>query len=190
MWSSQIQEGETNHGMTTPDHPQTNGLVEGLDHTLAGMLSMYLNPFFLPFFLVHSREARIPIDVMLGSSPRMIDEKSLNGPLDHIIQARDFVWEKIKIIQQIQKELTDDSRRTQEDLGIGDQVLVYMQIRKVGIATKLLYDRYGPYQIVDLPHEFNCAVKQPRGKKIEIIDGLDCLVDFNQGLEEVRVSWL
>ena len=34
---------ETNHLTTTSYHPQTNGLCERLNHTLADMLSMYIS---------------------------------------------------------------------------------------------------------------------------------------------------
>ncbi|UYV74443.1 hypothetical protein LAZ67_11003580 [Cordylochernes scorpioides] len=83
------------HRKTTAYHPQTNGLTERLNKTIADMLSMYVDvnqkdwdrilPFvtfayntakqestgFTPFFLVHGREAETPLDVLF---PKLLPE--------------------------------------------------------------------------------------------------------------------
>ena len=84
---------ETNHQTTTAYHPQANGLVERLNHTLADMLSMYVSrdhtnwdvtlPFVRfayntskqestgksPFYLMHGRHPVLPIDAICGADP-------------------------------------------------------------------------------------------------------------------------
>ena len=77
---------------TTPYHPQWDGLVERFNQTLLDMLCTSIKQYhgtweehiqavcmaydtsvqpttgFTPFYLMFSRQARIPIDVMFGSS--------------------------------------------------------------------------------------------------------------------------
>ncbi len=84
---------ETNHRTTTAYHPQANGLVERLNHTLADMLSMYVSrdhkdwdvtlPFVRfayntsrqettgksPFYLMHGRHPVLPVDAIFGANP-------------------------------------------------------------------------------------------------------------------------
>ena len=78
---------------TTPYHPQGDGLVERFNRTLLDMLSTNIKDHqgtwedhiravcmayntsvqpttgFTPFYLMFGRQARIPVDVMFGSSP-------------------------------------------------------------------------------------------------------------------------
>ena len=81
---------EVDHRTTTPYHPQANGLVERLNHTLADMLSIYINKQHTnwdelllyitfaynssrqestrrsTFFLIYGREVRLSVDVTMG----------------------------------------------------------------------------------------------------------------------------
>ena len=93
MMQKVVRAMETNHQTTTAYHPQANGLVERLNHTLADMLSMYVSrdhtnwdvtlPFVRfayntskqestgksPFYLMHGRHPVIPIDAICGADP-------------------------------------------------------------------------------------------------------------------------
>ena len=142
---------ETNHRTTVAYHPQANGLVERLNHTLADMLSMYVNsnhtdldcfvPYITfayntsvqrttgrtPFYLVYGREARLPLEAMLGSSisPERKDNETI---LESLSRAREFVRQKIEIEQQDQKDQYDQDKREAEIYTIGDWVLVFKPI--------------------------------------------------------------
>jgi hypothetical protein len=93
MMQKVVRAMETNHQTTTAYHPQANGLVERLNHTLADMLSMYVSrdhtdwdvtlPFVRfayntskqestgksPFYLMHGRHPVLPIDAICGADP-------------------------------------------------------------------------------------------------------------------------
>ena len=84
---------ETNHRTTCAFWPQANGLCERQIHTFSDMLSMYVSsdqknwadllPFlvfsyntsrqestgYTPFYLIFSREAKVPLDIELNVSP-------------------------------------------------------------------------------------------------------------------------
>ncbi|GFU22926.1 retrovirus-related Pol polyprotein from transposon 17.6 [Trichonephila clavipes] len=91
--SSLVDLCNIDHRFTTAYHPQTNGLTERFNKTLADMLSMYVDveqknwdeilPFvtfayntakqettgFTPFYLLHGREAETTLDTMLPFCP-------------------------------------------------------------------------------------------------------------------------
>ncbi|GFU89288.1 transposon Ty3-I Gag-Pol polyprotein [Trichonephila clavipes] len=89
------------HRFTTAYHPQTNGLTERFNKTLADMLSMYVDveqknwdeilPFvtfayntakqettgFTPFYLLHGREAETTLDTMLPFCSKDFDNNNI-----------------------------------------------------------------------------------------------------------------
>ncbi|UYV70710.1 hypothetical protein LAZ67_8000342, partial [Cordylochernes scorpioides] len=123
------------HRKTTAYHPQTNGLTERLNKTIADMLSMYVDvnqkdwdrnlPFvtfayntakqestgFTPFFLVHGREAETPLDVLF---PRLLPEDD-----DFIQTLGARAEESRKLAQdqvdQLEEDPEDDSTNFQEE---------------------------------------------------------------------------
>ncbi|GFT09946.1 transposon Ty3-I Gag-Pol polyprotein [Trichonephila clavipes] len=99
--SSLVDLCNIDHRFTTACHPQTNGLTERFNKTLADMLSMYVDveqknwdeilPFvtfayntakqettgFTPFYLLHGREAETTLDTMLPFCPNDFDDNNI-----------------------------------------------------------------------------------------------------------------
>ncbi|GFY33822.1 hypothetical protein TNCV_4595341 [Trichonephila clavipes] len=99
--SSLVDLCNIDHRFTTAYHPQTNGLTERFNNTLADMLSMYVDveqknwdeilPFvtfayntakqettgFTPFYLLHGREAETTLDTMLPFCPNDFDDNNI-----------------------------------------------------------------------------------------------------------------
>ncbi|GFY48523.1 retrovirus-related Pol polyprotein from transposon 17.6 [Trichonephila inaurata madagascariensis] len=99
--SSLVDLCNIDHRFTTAYHPQTNGLTERFNKTLADMLSMYVDaehknwdeilPFvifayntakqettgFTPFYLLHGRDAETTLNTMLPFCPNDFDDNNI-----------------------------------------------------------------------------------------------------------------
>ncbi|UYV77011.1 hypothetical protein LAZ67_14002809, partial [Cordylochernes scorpioides] len=156
------------HRKTTAYHPQTNGLTDRLNKTIADMLSMYVDvnhkdwdrilPFvtfayntakqestgFTPFFLVHGREAETPLDVLF---PKLLPED------DDFIQtlgARADEARKLARIHSMRSQGSNEHRYDAHHRNIiyqpGDLVWIFIPVRKVGYSEKLMRRYFGPYK--------------------------------------------
>ncbi|UYV80895.1 K02A2.6-like, partial [Cordylochernes scorpioides] len=157
------------HQKTTAYHPQTNGLTERLNKTIADMLSMYVDvnqkdwdrilPFvtfayntakqestgFIPFFLVHGREAETPLDVLF---PKLLPED------DDFIQTLGARAEEARKLARIHSMRSQDSNKQRYDAHHrniiyqpGDLVWIFIPVRKVGYSEKLMRRYFGPYKV-------------------------------------------
>lgn len=181
------------HRSTTPYHPQSNGLVERLNHTLADMISMYVNsahsdwdeilPYVTfayntsrqestgrtPFFLLYGREAKLPIDYALRSDPNPAGEQSAEETTRLLNKARGEVAKRLVDVQAKQKEAYDKGHREAPVFEVGEEVLIYKPVRKVKRSEKLLHKFLGPYVVVRRLTQLNYEVKLPRGRKTEVV---------------------
>ncbi|UYV63819.1 K02A2.6-like, partial [Cordylochernes scorpioides] len=157
------------HRKTTAYHPQTNGLTERLNKTIADMLSMYVDvnhkdwdrilPFvtfayntakqestgFTPFFLVHGREAETPLDVLF---PKLLPED------DDFIQTLGARAEEARKLARIHSMRSQGSNKHRYDAHHrniiyqpGDLVWIFIPVRKVGYSEKLMRRYFGPYKV-------------------------------------------
>ncbi|UYV61070.1 K02A2.6-like, partial [Cordylochernes scorpioides] len=141
------------HRKTTAYHPQTNGLTERLNKTIADMLSMYVDvnhkdwdrilPFvtfayntakqestgFTPFFLVHGREAETPLDVLF---PKLLPED------DDFIQTLGARAEEARKLARIHSMRSQGSNNSSSSSKI---------TLLVGYSEKLMRRYFGPYKV-------------------------------------------
>ncbi|XP_072144216.1 uncharacterized protein conv [Dermacentor andersoni] len=165
-----LQYSQTSHRRTTAYHPQTNGLTERLNKTLADMLAMYVDvehktwdavlPYvtfayntavqettqITPFKLVYGRNPTTTLDAML---PHVTDEENVDvaSYLQRAEEARQLARLRIKNQQRTDSRHYNLRRRFVE-YQPGDRVWVWTPIRRRGLSEKLLRRYFGPYKII------------------------------------------
>lgn len=159
------------HRKATAYHPQTNGLTERLNKTIADMISMYVDvdhknwddvlPYvtfayntavqettgFTPFRLVHGREAVTTLDAMLlptHCSNVVTDAAEFARCAE---EARQLARMRIRY-QQHNDANRYNLRHRDVTYQPGDKVWVWTPIRQRGRSEKLLRRYFGPYRIV------------------------------------------
>ncbi|UYV66564.1 K02A2.6-like [Cordylochernes scorpioides] len=155
---------------TTAYHPQTNGLTERLNKTLADMMSMYVDveqkewdvilPFitfayntakqdttgFTPFSLIHGREVETTLDTLF---PLLKDEDQEDYNREIVTRAeetRQLARLHTLRAQEGNKRLYDAKHR-EVSYQPGDKVWIFIPVRKIGISEKLIKRYFGPYRV-------------------------------------------
>lgn len=166
-----LRYSNTDHRRTTAYHPQTNGLTERLNKTIADMLSMYVDvehktwdevlPYvtfayntaiqetthMTPFELVYGRQPTTMLDAMLPH----VEDDDLNADVQEYLQRAEEARQlaRVRITDQ---QLVDagryNLRRRDAEYHPGDRVWVWTPIRRRGLSEKLLRRYFGPYQIL------------------------------------------
>lgn len=151
---------------TSAYHPQTDGLVERFNRTLAKMLAAYVEknqkdwdehlPYVLfayrtaeqsstkeePFFLMYGRRSRYPLQISYTPHNETVRQMKKN-----LEEAWELAREEIQKSQQNQKR-NHDKRTNPQIYSLGDKVMIYVPERKKGIASKLASRWIGPMEIV------------------------------------------
>ena len=159
---------------TSSYHPQTDGLVERFNGTLIQSLSMYVNkdqtdwdlyiPAVLfayrvtpsdatqetPFYLIHGRQCRLPMDVDLVTNPNLSPsiEEHRKRIVENIEISQNIARENIQRAQQKMKAQYDKNAEDSRFI-VGQQVWVYTPKTKRGLSKKLLHLWHGPYRLVE-----------------------------------------
>jgi hypothetical protein len=146
---------------TAAYRPQTDGLTEKFNHTLANMLSMYVSankrdwdeiiPYVLfafrtsiqesimekPFYLMFGREPHLPIDVAMDSFEfgKVDATKYRETVVTRIQTAMKLAREHIMRAQKRQVELAH-SRGVDKEFKVGESVWLYTPVFTKGIAKK------------------------------------------------------
>ena len=159
---------------TTAYHPQTDGLVERFNGTLAETLSMFVSsnqkdwdehlPQVLfayrvspnattgesPFYLLYGREPRLPMDVSLlpptNLSPSVAEHRA--RIVTTLEEAQQLIQSNTQRAQLKMKARYDQSARP-VPYTVGQRVWVYTPKHRKGLSKKLLHNFHGPYRIVE-----------------------------------------
>ena len=157
---------------TTPYHPQCDGLVERLNRTLIGMLattvhehpgdwdrhlrqlcmayntSVQSSTGFTPFFMMFGRQAKLPVDIVYGSTPLEPQpcHEYVQGLKSKLDAAYSTVREHFGTVIDRQKELYDSKVHGRE-YRVGDLVWLNNPVVARGASRKLHCPWSGPYTV-------------------------------------------
>lgn len=180
---------------TTPYHPQSDGMVERFNKTLATMLSNYVDdnhrdwdeciPFvmmayrasqhestgFTPNMLMLGRESTTPLDIVydMPSSWKQVPKHDWVWVLlDRMERAHHLVRRHSEGAILRQKHY-HDMKMSYEQFKSGDSVYVYFPQRKTGCSPKLTSYWRGPFQVLAKISEVLYKVNCGRNGKEQIV---------------------
>lgn len=160
----------TSHRRTTAYHPQTNGLTERMNKTIADMLCMYVDvehktwdailPYvtfayntapqettrMTPFRVLYGRDVATMLDAMLPHVEND-DDCCAQQITQRAEEARQLA--RVRIRDQQHRDASHyNLRRRHTEFQQGDEVWVWTPVRRRGLSEKLLRRYFGPYKVL------------------------------------------
>ena len=168
---------------TSGYRPQTNGLLERFNGTLAQSLSMYVSShqkdwdehlssvLFAyrvspsevtgesPFYMLYGREPLLPMDTALLPPREMspLVAEHIARVVEHVERVRRIAAENTQRAQQKMKEL-HDLQAVPPPFSLGDKVWIYTPKNRKGLSKKLAHNYHGPYRIVEFLSPVHCVL--------------------------------
>ena len=176
---------------TTPLHPQSDGMVERYNRTLAQQLAKYCAdsqedwdaklPTLLmayrsavheateysPARLMFGRELRLPVDLVTGRPPDVglpaVTSGFAAALQEHLADVHHQVRGKLQVAGQSMRE-TYDRRKRETTFAVGDRVWLYNPRRKRGLSPKLQSPWQGPYAVTAVLSAVTYRIRRGRGR--------------------------
>lgn len=184
---------------TSPYHPQSDGMVERFNRTLASMLSLFVDdnqanwdillPYvmmayrssvhsstgFTPYKVVFGKEIVLPVDVMLnlGGGETF---SSTSEYVARLLETLSTVVEAVKGHQlraAVKQKADYDFRAHFQYYSEGELVWVRGKVRKRGLCPKLQRRFKGPYQVTE-------RITEVLYKLVPVEGGTEIVVHFNR----------
>lgn len=158
------------HRLTSPYHPQTNGLTERFNHTLADMMSFYISPRhdnwddllpflvfayntatqsttkFSPFYLLYGREPVHTIDTLFPYVP------DIANPVLADATCRAEECRQVARCRTLDVQASAKTRYDEAHVDVvyrpGQLVWLWVPIKKPGLSPKFLFHYVGPYKVL------------------------------------------
>ncbi|XP_065893114.1 uncharacterized protein [Dysidea avara] len=165
------------HRLTTPYHPQANGLVERFNQTIQNMLVKFVNEKkelwedyldtcvfayntskhesskYCPFAVMFGQQALLPVEIQYPKEEDIVQHLDHNDEVieQHFIhqtKVAQIVKENILTAQKRQKQVYDRKHHNPATFKVGALVLRKDMKRKKRAGGKMDYKWQGPYKVV------------------------------------------
>ena len=188
------------HLTTSSYHPQTNGLTEKYNQTLAKMISSYVNKSqdlwdenlqmitfgyntslnnttgFSPYKLLFGRDPVLPPDITTGAqySGYENERQLLTATENSLKELHKLVFENNKKASERNKTYYDRKHR-EVSYEVGQKVLVYYPTRIVGRSEKLMSPFHGPFTITKVNNNgVNYEIEAELDNRTKLRDTVHC----------------